>query len=441
MQIPLLTSLPTTLGELVQRLTPRSLSSRSSPRDLAVEAHHYAPVDPTRLIPDLELHFLRHALVIWGLLPLFSLLQLVVEPLYPSCETGYSNLAYAGLVLVEIHHIYTEQKSWTMAKQLLTQPEMIVASQLGALRQRRFLVLLSLVSDWDVYNDVTFPMLAHSCGAEVTGRWLHSWRRAQVPPALRDLVVFLSQHLRFWGLALFLAVLEVAVSGVFGLALLANHAIQGGHEFRQPMQTAKMIDQSENRIGGEEFHGLAHGAETANLHSVANLCRMMAAQKEYSFERSASKDEARLKAMNDRDKGKMESTIVESIEYWDQQEQSRVRKASFRYTIVLLVSKVFLGNVIQLWLQASFLALAFTELGSTARCKICISLVVSSFQALVRCHSVACAGGLVGTVITLVIVMFVVWTGLKVFFAFTCKDHIWNISGGCVSLDGSVMPI
>lgn len=97
--------------------------------------------------------------------------------------------------------------------------------------------------------------------------------------------------------------------------------------------------------------------------------------------------------------------------------------------------KVFLGNLLQLWLQASFFALTFDNTGEQAKIKVLISMLISALQAVARVwHSIGRLG-LVGCLNAILVVVALLWVGAKVYFAYICEDHLWNLTTGCVTME------
>ncbi|CAE7457716.1 dcd2A [Symbiodinium natans] len=109
------------------------------------------------------------------------------------------------------------------------------------------------------------------------------------------------------------------------------------------------------------------------------------------------------------------------------------------------VSKVFLENVAQLWLQASFFALIFGRLHHTGKVKLLISMGLGLISCV--CKTLPMAVGLcramvsgsvgpeVGFIVLscqLFAIVGVAWTVAKLFNSFQCPSHLWNLTSGCV---------
>ncbi|CAE7496989.1 unnamed protein product [Symbiodinium sp. CCMP2456] len=123
-------------------------------------------------------------------------------------------------------------------------------------------------------------------------------------------------------------------------------------------------------------------------------------------------------------------------------------------------------NLLQLWLQSSYFAFTFEATGDTAKAKILVSLAlglgvsvsklpemfsawydemrlpadcrITVYETLRRCgeprrdNICPCVSVLLFCLVALGPVLAV---AAKVYFAYACPDHVWNILGGCVVLD------
>mmetsp|Transcript_21662 Transcript_21662/g.44426 ORF Transcript_21662/g.44426 Transcript_21662/m.44426 type:complete len:225 (-) Transcript_21662:6-680(-) len=192
----------------------------------------------------------------------------------------------------------------------------------------------------------------------------------------------------------------------------------------------------EARLRGEDFFALARYASTAMMPSVALLCEEMASQRRWVFD--ASKDaQAGTKARADVVLGKLDRKALEAMELDNQEELESVNSASWSYFTVQFLIKVLIGNVLPLWLQASFFQLSFTQAGFEARCKIIAGIATSALLVLVR--SMVGSGtisklGCLGFIFAALDAIISAWAAAKVYYAFKCKDHIWNLSTGCVDI-------
>lgn len=407
-----------------------------SGKQLQLQSGSYEPVKMNQRVFQLmnagqqmqimESNFWNHALITWVVVPVFVVLQVYVPYLEPSCSEGFRDCTIFVVLAIEAHHIFAEQKCWTAAKALVTPPELSVLRHLGVLRHRSRFALLGILECLDLYTDLTFPFIARVCDENITEKWRHAWQ--QVPYLGKQLDAFVSVS-RFWGLALMCVSLNVLITGLLGLWRMRQQVLLRKHLLHIDDTTDDFT-----RISGEVFFGWARSAETAMMPSVAMLCEEMASQKRWKFD--PSKDaSAATKGRERYTLGKMDLKELEMSEVQDLEEKERVDAAGkFHFTLLLFI-KVFIGNVLSLWLQGSFLALTFDVTENEAKVKIIASMVISAVQATVRCIHASDQLGLFGCLSSGFIMFFVGWSFTKVYFAYSCKDHLWNLTSGCVKLD------
>ena len=113
------------------------------------------------------------------------------------------------------------------------------------------------------------------------------------------------------------------------------------------------------------------------------------------------------------------------------------RLRSRQYSMVLF--KVVLENLGQLYLQVSFYSILFDDLSPSARFKLLVSIGAGLLAAFRRLFDVACRLQHNGlhvcfgwTLYVLPGMMILLWVSLKLYFAHTCPHHQWNFSTGCV---------
>lgn len=105
------------------------------------------------------------------------------------------------------------------------------------------------------------------------------------------------------------------------------------------------------------------------------------------------------------------------------------------------LTRVLLENCFQLWLQSSFLGLVFERLSSSARQKALFSLILGLLSAtyksaLAAKATIDCRSGYcLWAIVPLIALGMVVWTAAKIYFAWHCERHLWNLTSGCVHLD------
>lgn len=396
------------------------------------------PLDASSTVAAFEGHFYRHAFATWLGLPLVALLEVLVPQLRASCHDGYPDITLVFVAFFLVHWFYSETSAWQAVKQLIAPPEMTILRHLGVLRKRKWKMVQGFLEQIDLYTDLTFPFIARSCGAHLTHKWSVAWSQSAFGHMLDPVIL----TLRFWGIALIIAVTNVAVTGLLGIYRIRMHATVRKKTLSYDM-SAFVPDQGagqapRNDPSGEVYFGWAQSAETAMMPSVACICEEMASQKRFSFDKT--KDN--LKSMQARyDKVfKKGFANLEAMESKDDAEIHKVDSAAFTHYVALLLVKVIIGNVLQLWMQATFFALTFDEIQPKARNKLLVSMVISVVQAFLRCMSVTAKKPKIGLPFTAVAMFIICFAMAKVYFAFLCDYHVWNLTSymegetGCVDL-------
>mmetsp|Transcript_48246 Transcript_48246/g.121515 ORF Transcript_48246/g.121515 Transcript_48246/m.121515 type:complete len:416 (+) Transcript_48246:152-1399(+) len=409
------------------------LDSRTS---IVVHENGYEPFNPNHTLAELLDSMWNHAMVIWVFLPMFALVLWFVEPLRPTCEDGPSNWALLGVVVVIGSSIASESRAWAASKALLTRPERTIMQQLGVLQKRRRLVILGIIEGLDVHTDLMFPFVAHTCKVNLTDKWLHSW---EVVPVVGTYAVKILERLRFWGFSL-ISISIICLASIVGIVRMKTFAdnyqklgIMGMHV----ASGRKPSNDSSCRLMGEEFFSLARFAECATMPSVAEICEEMAEQRRWVYDANEKHQGAQgaAKAREDFALGKATLRQIEEAELQDQEERERVDHAKQVYFIILLLGKTLVGNALQLWLQASFFELSFEGIGTQAQYKLLAGMAMTAVQVCVRCSDAMGKLGCLGVVFTAINLSVVAWAGAKIYFAYHCEGHIWNLSTGCVSED------
>jgi len=382
----------------------------------------WEPKNGRASIQSLEGGYLRQAVLVWVVLPVFVAVQELLPFTQPTCSHGFSNWGLIVLAVVELHHIFAESQCWAAAKELLAPPELSVLRQLQILRNRSRYVLLGILEVVDVYTDFSFPFIVLACDELTTERWSEAWAEVPLVGAFMSQIV---RTMRFWGITLVIALINISVTGLYGLWKMKCNV-----DMRKQKLDLNATGQFP-RISGEVFFGWAQSAETAMMPSVAMLCEEMASQKMWQYD--ASKDtsqatQARANFVHD----KIDQATLAKSEINNFEEEDRVRAAGTLHYLLLLFVKVFIGNALSLWFQGSFLALTFELTAPEARIKVIISMCISTLQALVRCCTASDKLGLPGLVMSIFIMLFIGWSFVKVYHAYTCPDHVWNLTTGCV---------
>lgn len=401
-----------TLSTQYQALQPSQMTSRNV----------WQPQNAPRSIEQMETSMLWHSILVWVVLPLCIGLQVLIPALAPSCGSGYTNWSLLFMLLVELHHLWAERRAWSGMRDLISPPEASVLRQLGVLASRRRCVLLGILEDLDLYTDLAFPFIALACDDEhvITNLWSDAWDKV---PVLGHLMSQIILTLRFFGVALIAVGLNVVVSGITKIFIMMAAALT----HRDSM---KLWEAQQWRIPTEAFFSWAQAAECAMMPSVAVLSEEMAAGQRYRYRPNAD-SATTTKMREDYEHGKVTEEALMTSGIHDTAEEDKIQAAERRHFNLILFQKVFLGNVLALWLQSSFLALTFQDGYSPAQIKLIISMIFSGLQAAVRCCHVSSQTGLAGLCVSILVMFFVAWSFLKVYEAYHCKYHLWNLTTGC----------
>lgn len=393
----------------------------SNKSEMNQKAHdtQYSKLVLKPVIQSLEGLTCRHGFLTWVVLPIFGALTAFVPFLQPSCETGFRDITLVFVALYEVHHIYSEISAWRGTLELVAQPEKTVMRHLGVLKRRRFLFWLGIIESLDLYTDVTFPFVARACDAHLTARWQETW---QSVPLLGETMISLLETVRFWGFGLIVVSINVFVSGILGLMQMCRVKIGD--------------DDGEERIGGENFFDLARSAETAMLPSVAMLSEEIARERMYKYDQTKDATVA-MKLRQDIAYGHTTKGAAFEAELADRAAEEKVKKAAKAHYVVLMFVKVLVGNCMMLWLNASFYAVTFEITGQEAKIKIAVSMIASAIQALIRSKIItqklgSLGAAPIGLAMSLIALGMIAWSGAKVYYAYHCDSHMWNLSSGCV---------
>lgn len=369
------------------------------------------------VVNEIECLLRNHALLTWFLFPALASLLANCPSLQISCETGYPNWTLIVVAAVEAHHVYAESRIWSALKSLQTEPELIVMRQLGVLRRRRLLVVVGILESVVLYTDIVFPLVARSCDEILTERWHETWK---LVPLLGRSCAHAILVLRFWGCALIVSIAVVLVNGLLGLARMV--CCFGKLKSDEPVTCMVLLE-------------WANAAETALMPSVALMCEEWARERRYIF---ATDRDARnaTQAREDVVFGKLDRDTAVALEAFQQDVAAHERMAELFHFLALLIFKVFVGKCLQIWMRASFFALTFDSTCSQAKIKVAASCTLSALLALHRVSHSQENLGCVGFPVMLLIAGILAWAGAKVYFAYHCDSHLWNLTTGCIELPG-----
>jgi len=326
-----------------------------------------------------------------------------------SCERGFSNFSLVLLLMVGLHHLYSELCAYDSLTSLLSQPEMVIMRHFGVVRRRKYLVTVGICEAFLLFTDVTFPFVARECDDILTENWKTAWRDV---PMIGDIAVQMVETLRFWGFAVLSSATGILVNGVLGLLCM-------------PCWQSK-----DSALSGTDFVAWARAAETSMMPSVALVAEEMANQKRYVVDYKDNPTARR--ARSDFIYGRLDADTATMFEDFNQKLADHLHLVESFHFLTLLLLKIFIGRCLQLWIQASFLVMAFHSEGAGAKDKVVVSCMVGALILLHRAAHGMKALGCTGLPVLILIIAFVTWSGAKVAFAFICEDHLWNITTGCV---------
>merc|ERR1719253_426077 len=167
--------------------------------------------------------------------------------------------------------------------------------------------------------------------------------------------------------------------------------------------------------------------------SIAVLCEEMAAQRRWVYDSSKDGTKTRIQVQEDLGYGVATGEQALQNELRNTVEEERERAAAKSYFIRTLLLQVLLGNLVQIYLQGSFFSFSFDVVSWQVKIKVLASMAFSSFVALLRSKATTSDLGGIGFAVLFAVVLFTAWTITRVAGTFNCKDHMWNISTGCVS--------
>eukprot|EP00930_Biecheleria_cincta_P022383 TRINITY_DN16335_c0_g1_i1.p1 TRINITY_DN16335_c0_g1~~TRINITY_DN16335_c0_g1_i1.p1 ORF type:complete len:404 (-),score=60.84 TRINITY_DN16335_c0_g1_i1:186-1397(-) len=396
-----------------QSYSPVHIEEQSS--SIACNSKNVSSTARAPVVNEIECLLRNHALLTWFLFPALASLLANYPPLEISCETGYPNWTLIVVAAVEVHHMYAESRIWSALKSLQTEPEIIVMRHLGVLRRRRLLVVVGLLESIVLYTDIVFPLVARSCDEILTERWHETWK---LVPLLGRSCAHAILVLRFWGCALVISIIVVLVNGLLGLA-------------RMVCCFGKV--QNDEAVTCMVLLEWANAAEAALMPSVALMCEEWAQERRYVFATDRDTRNA-TKAREDVAFGKLDRESAIALEAFQQDVAAHERMAEMFHFLAVLIFKVFVGKCLQIWMRASFLALTFDSESSQAKIKVAVSCALSALLALHRVFHSHDQLGCAGLPVMLLIVGILAWAGAKVYFAYHCDSHLWNLTTGCAKL-------
>lgn len=405
-----------------------SISSAEDAEDLdaACEAH--------RAIDEFESALRWNGIVWWVVLPSVLIPCGFMDWLHEAdCGTGVGRFPAFILLLVVGHLLWAETSAWRSICKLLAPPEFTIMRQLGVLRQRSIFLFLGVLEGVDLFTDFVFPFVARACDAELTNKWRIAWGKV---PFIGNEESGLLYYLRFWGVALAVALVNVAFSGILALLEMRREEQLRKQNWLVSYRSGTRNGWGQPRVEAEVFFAWARSSTTSLLPSTTVLCEAMAEQRKWAFstDLTAKDTRAATQARTDVAMGWAMPQDIRRAEVTSQEHYKAVKDQRERYHTHALFFKVFLGNVLPLWLQSSYLALTFDELSNLAHQQVVVSMLLSGIIVLVRCTRMSGRMGRPGLAIFALVAAFLSWTAAKVYYAYHCPDHVWNLTSGCVEL-------
>eukprot|EP00747_Dinoflagellata_sp_TGD_P049457 gnl/TRDRNA2_/TRDRNA2_146203_c2_seq1.p1 gnl/TRDRNA2_/TRDRNA2_146203_c2~~gnl/TRDRNA2_/TRDRNA2_146203_c2_seq1.p1 ORF type:complete len:303 (-),score=41.97 gnl/TRDRNA2_/TRDRNA2_146203_c2_seq1:59-943(-) len=285
------------------------------------------------------------------------------------------------------------------------------------------LCLMMIVEHFDMGTDTMFPGAAAACSAEITPLWIQSW---QAVPVVGSIFATILGRMGFGGFSLALYVTSAYIpqfSGIFSFLvppfiICAFGMISLWVCFGKFVGLAVILASFAAFIAGQMFFS----AYLWEVHCDMNL--------------------------NNPTKMAVWSGMVlfgDSSEMGDQDD----KVARLALTVM---TRLFFENMVQLWIQASFFSLSFGHMGFVAKLKNLASLGLGLFVCFLKvgqmlaevvkrrkdlckvdewdCFSV-CLGSVMFSMLGAMVVI-PCWIVAKLYFAFICESHVWNLTSGCV---------
>jgi len=352
-----------------------------------------------------------------------------------------------------------------------------VLRHLGVFAKRKRLLFLGFLEDVDLFSDMMFPVVALECrGKHMSEEWSQAWDKI---PFVGLAMGKVTRHVGFCGCSIALTGV-IVLWGIWSTVLLTLGCSQDdmnqqvwrseqesrSSELQQAAanQGGTIVPQQGIRIRGEAFFKLANMAEIGSMYSLEALLEEMGDQRKWQFDSSKANPSGTTKqAMLARENyvlGKTDWNSVEMAQVISDEAAKGVEGARMSHFLFIMLVRVLIGNAAQLWLQASFFELAFhlwheevpgksdqveglTTISMimadlrqvTPQGKILFGMAMSALQVLLRSIQVSTKLGLISILVAMPNMLLLVWSVAKILNAYQCRDHVWNLSTGCVELN------
>ncbi|CAE7378246.1 unnamed protein product [Symbiodinium sp. CCMP2592] len=348
------------------------------------------------------------AVVYWVVMPI----SLVTLGFGASCEEGAPTLAYITYGVCFVLHFLCI--FWAMTGSLKRRlhdstPKLIL------------MLVFAALEHYDMASDALFTGTSAACSEEVTSLWLQSWHAV---PGGAFMVPTLSK-LGFSGVALMLFVTNAYVPQL--LVVWAPFAPFAALSF------VAMV------ILWASFGWVIGLSVILVVYALVVFSPLGAMEMEELKAEALSSDEHISTYLG-----------VEIVETKGPKEKR---------PLVIMGTKLVLENLLQLWLQSSYLSLSFERMDTSARgqamASIGVGLLVAGGKgiqisvilltmmheggrdacrdACEDCQGFSLGLGIIGVFMMIAGFGGLAWVLAKVVFIFRCDSHVWNLSTGCIS--------
>eukprot|EP00434_Breviolum_minutum_P043983 symbB.v1.2.039236.t1/scaffold6432.1/size18157/2 len=361
------------------------------------------------------------SIIYWIILPL----SMVIFGFLATCEAGAPAWAYGIYVCFLVIHLGcvafaffgkshdVSDKSETETTETMGDPgtlkfyEMLWGQDLGNPMTTLFLLSCGVLEHFDMATDALFTGTAAACSDAISALWLQSWRDV---PVLGAAMENLMTKTGFAGLALMLFVSTTYLPQLLCMV-----------SFLAPMISLFLL----LLMIAWLWYGWQLGLTMIFLAFLVVIISPLG-EKQWSI----------IQAATGRDADMACYLGMEALAGGREQGAKEYR------LVGLALTKILLENVVQLWLQTSFLSLSFEHLDTKAKIQslasILVGVMVTSSKltelplAFTRVHVpkeiMACE-----LLLFTLGLLFLMWIIAKMIFIFRCDSHVWNLSTGCVT--------
>jgi len=388
--------------------------------------------DETRSASETHCACLRHAVAMWVALPATVSVAVLTGLISVTCTAGYPRWFWVVVFIFEVHYLFSERQAWYAVKAVLTQPQQLILRQKGVLKKRRGLFSFGSLVVVQMCIDFTFPFVARGCDDTLTPRWAAAFLEI---PCVGQRLSTIIHSLRFWGVAALVALCNILITGIAGIIRMSS----------APSGFSEDGGQSEDRLPGALYFEWALTADVAVLPSVAFLCNEIAEDKKYSFKpgdcagTAAHFREAEAHKVADPMATMMPAFMKKNEQAYREQIASMKLTERGHYLIFTCINIVF-GNLLPLWLQASFVALVFETENFWTKLAVIASMTISTYVTVTRLKSVFSYVGPIAAIPAALVVLFLLYIAAKIVFIYQCPSHLWNLSSGCVN-EAATLPM